>query len=108
MNRLTRNNPCLTFQLQLPNSKYVSSGQRAAFIQQLREELEALPGARSVAVTDHLPLTSYILMTRVSVAGEPRERFRKKPAASVASIGIYLELGVWCLVFGAWCLEPGV
>jgi ABC-type antimicrobial peptide transport system permease subunit len=81
-----RQDGLLTFQLQLPATKYVSTEQRAAFLRQLRQELEALPGVQGVALTDHLPLTSYVLMTSVSVVGQPREKFHNKPAASVAAV----------------------
>jgi putative ABC transport system permease protein len=76
----------LTFQLNLQAGTHEGTAARTVFIRRLREELSSLPGVRSVAATDHLPLTSYSLMTSVSVAGEPREKFRGKPAVSVAAI----------------------
>lgn len=76
----------LTFQLNLQSGTHDGATARAVFIRRLREELSSLPGVRSVAMTDHLPLTTYSIMTSVSVAGEPREKFRGKPAVSVAAI----------------------
>jgi putative ABC transport system permease protein len=76
----------LTFQLNLDSSLQSEPGARTAFVRQLREELAALPGVDSVAMTDHLPLTQYAIMTAVSVAGEPRERYAGRPMVSLAAI----------------------
>lgn len=76
----------LTFRLSLDASRRLEAGARTAFVQRLREELAALPGVESVAITDHLPLTPYSIMTAVSVAGELRERAANRPPVSLAAV----------------------
>jgi putative ABC transport system permease protein len=76
----------LTFQLSLDASRQSTPGARTAFVQRLREELAALPGVESVAMTDHLPLTQYSIMTAVSVAGEPRQSYANRPPVSLAAV----------------------
>jgi len=76
----------LTFQLSLDSSRQSEPGARTAFVRRLREELAALPGVESVAMTDHLPLTQFSTMTAASVAGEPRERYANRPPVSLAAV----------------------
>ncbi|MBX3747541.1 MAG: ABC transporter permease [Verrucomicrobiae bacterium] len=76
----------LTFQLSLDASLQSEPGARSAFVRTLREELAALPGVESIAMTDHLPLTHFSMMTEVSVAGEPRERYANRPPVSLAAV----------------------
>ena len=46
----------LTFGISLPRAKYAESAQRATFQRQMIERLAALPGVRSVAAVNHIPL----------------------------------------------------
>lgn len=76
----------LTFQLNLDSSRQAVPGARTAFVRRLREELAALPGVEAVAMTDHLPLTPYAIMTDVSIVGESRDRRAGRPPASLAAV----------------------
>ncbi|MBN9694132.1 MAG: ABC transporter permease [Verrucomicrobia bacterium] len=76
----------LTFQVNLADGPYSSAEARGVFFQQLREKLSGLPGVESVALTGHLPLSPYSIMSAVSVAGEPRENYAGRPAVSLAAV----------------------
>ncbi len=74
----------LTLQLNLAGGKH--AGQEGAFFQELLQKLQALPGVKSAAVTDHLPLSDYSLMTTVQIEGRPRPNFGKEAPVSMAAV----------------------
>ena len=66
-----RSDNLLTMTVVLPEQKYPEPAQRAAFFAELIERVKALPGVRSAAVTDWLPLTMTGGSFGVSVDGRP-------------------------------------
>lgn len=61
----------LTMSVVLPQQKYPEHAHRVAFFGELIDRVKALPGVRSVAVTDWLPLTMTGGSFGVSVEGRP-------------------------------------
>jgi predicted permease len=60
----------LTMQVSLPSQRY-GPDQMAAFSQQLRERLQALPGAQSVALASDLPLSGSTSAGPIELEGQP-------------------------------------
>jgi len=60
----------LTMQISLPSQRY-RRDQYAAFSQQLRERLQALPGAQSVALASDLPLSGSTSAGPIELEGRP-------------------------------------
>jgi putative ABC transport system permease protein len=61
----------LTMSVVLPQQKYPDHARRSAFFAELTSRVEALPGVRSAAVTDWLPLTMTGGSFGISVEGQP-------------------------------------
>ena len=61
----------LTMSLSLPESKYPKEEQRAGFYQQLLERVEALPGVKSAAIANYLPLSGHWGSVGFSIEGRP-------------------------------------
>jgi predicted permease len=76
----------LTFQLNLDQQKFPTAGQRAAFVERVMQELQALPSVQMATATDHLPLTHACLMTSVTLEGRTVSPGEKNPPASVATV----------------------
>jgi putative ABC transport system permease protein len=68
--------------LTLSSNQYRTTGQAAAFYDALLERIRALPGVRSAAITDIVPLTGDDNRTGVRIEGRtprPDERWRMNP-----------------------------
>ena len=63
----------LTMRLFLPESKYGEPGRARAFVEQVLERLEALPGVKAVGTTTHLPLRGGGGDTYFKIEGRPLE-----------------------------------
>src|SRR5437667_3377598 len=61
----------LTMSLSLPESKYSEEQQRAEFYQRLLERIETLPGVKSAAVANYLPLSGHWGSVGFSIEGRP-------------------------------------
>jgi putative ABC transport system permease protein len=61
----------LTFQLNLPETKYPDSPSRAAFFRRLLDELRALPGVETASAVQTLPLSGSNSWRGVTVEGIP-------------------------------------
>jgi predicted permease len=61
----------LTVSLTLPEAKYREARQRAEFFARLLERVESLPGVKSAAVTDYLPLSGHWGTAAFSIEGRP-------------------------------------
>jgi putative ABC transport system permease protein len=86
--------------LTLPNTAYRTTPQAAQFYDALIERVRVLPGVRSAAVTDTLPLTGDDNRTSIKIPGytpKPGERMRVHPrlvsAGYLETMGIPLEAG---------------
>jgi putative ABC transport system permease protein len=60
-----------TMSLSLPESKYPEEQQRAEFYQQLLQRVEALPGVKSAAIANYLPLSGHWGSVGFSIQGRP-------------------------------------
>jgi len=75
--RLRRVNPgfdssnVLTMQLSLPQAKYREPAQQAAFIQQVLQRAEALPGVRAAGMVVGLPLGGNVASRYFQIEGRP-------------------------------------
>jgi predicted permease len=49
----------MTFKVTLPASRYPNDQARTVFLKQLKEDLDAIPGVRSVGLTSHLPFDDF-------------------------------------------------
>jgi putative ABC transport system permease protein len=61
----------LTMQLSLPRSKYPKPEQQAAFMQQILERIEALPGVGSVSTVVAPPLSGFSASRYFNIEGRP-------------------------------------
>jgi predicted permease len=66
----------LTFDIELPDSRYPDGVARAGFYTDLLLGLEALPGVGSVAMTSNLPIRHFGNIFRASIPGEEGEGLR--------------------------------
>ncbi len=58
--------------LSLPATRFPDDASKAAYFQELRRELERVPGARDVGIVDNLPLGAGISNGQIHVDGGPR------------------------------------
>ena len=66
----------VTAQLVLPRDRYASAQQSGAFLDQLVENVAALPGVASAAAVNTLPLTGFNALRPYNLPGQPpQERF---------------------------------
>ena len=75
----------LTVQVSLPDSKYPQGWQRAAFYQALLERVSTLPGVRSAAATDCLPMVSDF-GRQFSIEGRPAPAPGEAPTAHFRTV----------------------
>jgi predicted permease len=61
----------LTMSLSLPETKYPEGPQRAEFYQRLLDQIELLPGVKSAAVANYLPLSGHWGTVAFSIEGRP-------------------------------------
>jgi macrolide transport system ATP-binding/permease protein len=80
----SRNALTLSFDLGLQGYDQTRGEQ---FYQQLVERVQSLPGVRSVAMTNYLPLSLNYNSSNVFVEGQPAERGANAPTAMVGSAG---------------------
>jgi putative ABC transport system permease protein len=91
----------LTFELALPDARYLQDAQRLAFYDDLMPRLRALPGVRSASAVLFLPLSGADFVISFDVGGRPPVAPADRPAMQVrvatpdyfASLGIPLKRG---------------
>ena len=95
-----RTDHVLTMQLSLPGAKY-GEPKRAEFFKNLTARLETLPGVRSAAAVNVLPLRGGLLDLRIwfsgfQVEGAPEAPRGQEPAADIRRVtpGYFVTLGV--------------
>jgi predicted permease len=69
----------LTMQIVLPTQKYPEPANRSAFYTELLSRIESLPGVKSAAVTNWLPLTMQGDTNGISIEGRPDPPPDQKP-----------------------------
>ncbi|MGH9361756.1 MAG: FtsX-like permease family protein, partial [Thermoanaerobaculia bacterium] len=86
----------LTLELFLPTAKYPQPAQQAAFFEQLLARLETLPGVRSAAAVNAVPLGVVQWTGEVEVQGRPRAPGQLNPSAAwrVNSPDYFATLGI--------------
>jgi putative ABC transport system permease protein len=86
----------LTMQLSLPRSKYTNSAQTTAFYSQLLEKVEALPGARSAAISISLPPNNLEVSDNFSIEEHPTPAGESDPIAPIVFVSskYFATLGV--------------
>jgi putative ABC transport system permease protein len=72
----------LTLNLTLPQARYATSEQQAAFLKQVIERVQAVPGVRSAGLTSTLPLTGGP-STEFVIEGRPPLAVGDEPAADI-------------------------
>jgi len=81
----------LTMDLQLPESRYARSGERAAFFQELVFRAETLPGVRAAGVVSGLPLQGVGFGGPLSIDGRPLDPNRESFASYRSISGGYFQ-----------------
>jgi putative ABC transport system permease protein len=89
----------LTMSVVLPQQKYPDHARRSAFFSELTSRVGALPGVRSAAVTNWIPLTMQGDTFGVSVEGRPDPGPDKRPdvITRVISPGYFNTMGIQLL-----------
>ena len=97
----------LTFRISLPETAYRDEPQRAAFFDELRTRLRALPGVRAVGAVTGLPLNGMRFSIAFEVKGRPPVPSAQQPSMEVrvATPDYFKAIGI-PLVRGRE-LEPG-
>ncbi|HEX7362967.1 MAG TPA: ABC transporter permease [Bryobacteraceae bacterium] len=90
----------VTADLNLPQKRYPKSTQRTAFVRQLVDGVERIPGVQSAAVASHLPLSGaggnnliYLPGVNVPLTQRPLADIRPSTPAYFRTIGIPLRAG---------------
>lgn len=83
----------VTASLTLPRGKYPTPEERAAFVQRLRERVEAIPGVASAGVSDTLPFSGSTWTTSYEVEGQAPQKGRVVIAHHV-SPGYFRTMGI--------------
>ena len=94
--------PLITADLELPAKQYPDPASRSRFFRALIERVEALPGVRSAAVTNALPL-HHLGFSNFYIAGRPDPPLDALPIADnsnvspgyLRTVGLRLEAGRW-------------
>src|SRR5271170_7460928 len=88
----------LTATFDLPNSKYADASQQAAFLDQLLQRVNSVPGVEAAGLTDTLPLFGgpNALIMGVQVKGEPPPEPQKSPVITVIGVspGYFNAMGM--------------
>ena len=87
----------LTLKISVPEARYAAAESAAALLEPVREEVEALPGVRSAAWINLLPLDRWGSNGNFQIAGRPApERLEDAPFAEfrVVSPGYFETLGI--------------
>ena len=87
----------VTAQLVLPRDRYASAQQSGAFLDQLVENVAALPGIASAAAVNTLPLTGFNALRPYNLPGQPAEErfaeFRIVTSDYFATMAIQIRRG---------------
>jgi predicted permease len=75
----------LTMRVSLPDSRYATPAKRAAFFDEARERMRALPGVTAAGAIDNLPLEGGSVQPIV-VAGRPELPSREQPTVQVRAV----------------------
>ena len=91
-----RKQSLLTMTVPLAGSSHVSPEEQNLFFQEVRREVESLPGVMSAAFINHLPLGGDIWSRRYVVEGQPVPPPEEIPTASfrVATPGYFETMGI--------------
>jgi putative ABC transport system permease protein len=73
-------NNLLTMSIVLPQQKYPDQARRSAFYTELVSRIEAIPGVKSAAVTNWIPLVRQGDSIGLSVEGRPEPNMSKRPS----------------------------
>ena len=86
----------LTMQLSLPRTKYTNPAQTAAFYKELLNKVEALPGAKSAAISISLPPNGLEVSDNFSIEEHPTPAGESDPIAPVVFVSpkYFTTLGV--------------
>ncbi len=76
----------LTFQVDLPNSAYPSDGDKRRFFSQALDRLQGLPGVKSAALVDDVPLGGLGVGTYFYLGGHPDAAPGTQPIAQMRAI----------------------
>ncbi|HWX40199.1 MAG TPA: ABC transporter permease [Blastocatellia bacterium] len=71
----------LSLEALLPQNKYATPEKRQAFVEQVLQRLEALPGVRSAGATNYLPLSGFWGTLTFTVEGRPLPAPGEEPEA---------------------------
>ncbi|HUP05069.1 MAG TPA: ABC transporter permease [Bryobacteraceae bacterium] len=91
----------LTFRLPMAGGRNAATGRRAAFLQQVEENIGRMPGVRGVGAVNSLPVESMGVGTTFAIAGQPAPPPDRRPEALMRTatpsyfraMGIPLEAG---------------
>ena len=86
----------LTFELSLPDLRYEKQEQQVAFFDQLMPRLQSIPGVRSAAAVQALPLSGSSFFISFEVGGRPPVPPSQQPAMQirVATPGYFQTIGI--------------
>ena len=86
----------LTGEVFVPSNKYPKPDQWRTFAHAAMQQLGELPGAKSVAATNYLPLTGYWGIKTFTVTGRPRPLPGREPQADdrVVTPGYFSTMGI--------------
>ena len=76
----------LTMRVSLSALRYPQKTQRSAFYDDALQRISTLPGVESVGAINHLPLTNYMILRMVTVAGRPVERNSRNSGVPVGIV----------------------
>ena len=86
----------LTMRFNLPPNKYRNTPERAAFFQQLIEQVQTLPGVESAAVASHPPFW-FTERSSLSLEGQPAPEQRQSAQSRTVSAEYFPTLGLTLL-----------
>jgi putative ABC transport system permease protein len=86
----------LTMKIALPDSRYPRTDQRARFLRELLERLNATPGIRTAAATDYFPLSGESNWGGINIVGRPLLDSAHAPSVEGrgVSANYFRELGI--------------
>jgi len=93
----------VTAEISLRDHRFATPTQLHAFVRQVIDAIEVLPGVSGVAVTDSMPLQGTPTLAFFQVAGQPRVERSQRPTASfkvvssgyLRALGLRLQRGRW-------------
>jgi len=86
----------LTMEVLLSPQKYGDGGQRRAFLQDVMQRIENLPGVEGAGATNFLPLTGFWDIASFRIEGRPAPRPNEEPSADnrVVTERYFLTMGI--------------